>query len=85
MLSPLAYIIKINSLFTCQIGSHFLYYHRILNYRKVEFMISKRKRPRHNHFKAVFVLGMEKTEQMKGRDKTMLQKGIEYWQEVNGE
>ena len=47
-------------------------------------MVGKRKRQR-KHFNKVFVLGRAKTEQMKGRDKTMLQKKTEYWQEVKSE
>ena len=34
-------------------------------------------------FSTMFALGKVQTEQMKGRDKTMLQKKAEYWQEVN--
>lgn len=47
-------------------------------------MAGKRKRQR-KHFKAVFALGGLKTEQMKGRDRAMVQKKTEYWQEVNSE
>ena len=83
MLSPLAYIIKINSLFTCQIKPCFLYYLRILENRKVEFMVGKRKRQQRKQLSMVLALGGAKTEQVKGRDKTMLQKKTEYWQEVN--
>lgn len=46
-------------------------------------MIVKRKRHQRKHFYSAFVLGKVQTEQMKGRDKTMLQKKTEYWQEVN--
>ena len=45
----------------------------------------KRKRQPRKHFKTVFALGKVQTEQMKGRDKTMLQKKTEYQQEVNSE
>lgn len=45
----------------------------------------KRKRLQRKHFNKLFVLGRAKTEQTKGRDKTMLQKKTEYWQEVNSE
>ena len=47
-------------------------------------MVGKRKK-QCKHFKTVFALGKLKTEQMKGRDKTMLQKKTEYWQEANSE
>lgn len=36
-------------------------------------------------FSTVFALSKVQTEQMKGRDKTMLQKKTEYQQEVNSE
>ena len=45
----------------------------------------KRKRQQRNYLNTGFVLAKAKTVQMKGRDKTMLQKKTEYWQEVNGE
>lgn len=48
-------------------------------------MIGKRKGQQRNYLNTVFALGSAKTEQMKGRDKTMLQKETEYWQEVNNE
>lgn len=47
-------------------------------------MAGKRKIQR-KHFKAVFALGRLKTVQKKGRDKAMVQKKTEYWQEVNSE
>ena len=48
-------------------------------------MVSKRKRQQRNCLDTVFALEKMKTEQMKGRDKTMLQKKTEYWQEVKSE
>ena len=48
-------------------------------------MTSKRKRQKHKNFGTSLVLGKVQTEQMKGRDKTMLQKNNKYWQEVNSE
>ena len=45
-------------------------------------MLGKRKKQR-KHFITVFALSKVQTEQMKGRDKTMLQKKTEYRQEVN--
>ena len=48
-------------------------------------MFSKRKRQQRNCLYMVFALEKMKTEQMKGRDKTMLQKKTEYWQEVISE
>ena len=48
-------------------------------------MAGKRKRNQRNCLFVVFALVKVKTEQMKGRDKTMLQKKTEYWQEVNSE
>ena len=48
-------------------------------------MLVKRKRLQHRHINTVFALGKAKTEQMKGRDKTMLQKKTKYRQEVNSE
>ena len=65
--------------------SCFLYYLRILENRKVEFMKVKRKRQPRKHLKTVFALGKVQTEQLKGRDKTMLQKETEYRQAVSGE
>ncbi len=47
-------------------------------------MLDKRKRQR-KHFNTMLALGKAKAEQMKGRDKAMLQKKTEYWQEVNSE
>ena len=48
-------------------------------------MLGKRKRLQRTQLGTMFALSKAKTEQMKGRDKTMLQKKTEYWQEVNGE
>ena len=48
-------------------------------------MTGKRKRLQRKQLITVFVLGKVQTEQLKGRDKTMLQKKTEYWQEVNSE
>ncbi|MBQ3202650.1 MAG: hypothetical protein IJB36_03305 [Clostridia bacterium] len=48
-------------------------------------MLGKRKRQQRKHFNIVFALEKAKTEQMKGRDKTMLQKKTEYRQEVKSE
>ena len=48
-------------------------------------MTGKRKRQQRKQYSLVFALGKVQTEQMKGRDKTMLQKKTEYWQEVNSE
>ena len=48
-------------------------------------MVGKRKRRQRNYLNTVFALDRAKTEQLKGRDKTMLQKKTEYWQEVNNE
>ena len=48
-------------------------------------MAGKRKRQKHKHFGTRLVLSKVQTEQKKGRDKTMLQKKTEYWQEVNDE
>ena len=48
-------------------------------------MTGKRKRQQRKQFGTKLVLGKVQTEQMKGRDKTMLQKKTEYWQEVNSE
>lgn len=45
----------------------------------------KRKRQQRKQLSTVLTLGRAKTEQMKGRDKTMLQKKAEYCQEVNSE
>lgn len=45
----------------------------------------KRKRQQRKHFNTVFALGKAKAAQMKGRDKTMLQKKNEYRQEVRSE
>ena len=47
-------------------------------------MTGKRKRLQRKQFGIAFALEWA-TEQMKGRDKTMLQKKTEYWQEVKGE
>ena len=48
-------------------------------------MVGKRKRLQRKQLGTVLVLGKLKTKQMKERDKTMLQKKTEYWQEVNSE
>ena len=48
-------------------------------------MEGKRKRLQCKHFSKGLVLDKVQTEQMKGRDKTMLEKKTEYWQEVNSE
>lgn len=48
-------------------------------------MVSKRKRQQRNCLDTVFALEKMKTKQKKGRDKTMLQKKTEDWQEVNSE
>lgn len=48
-------------------------------------MKGKRKRNQRNCLFAVFALVKMKTGQMKGRDRTMLQKKMEYWQEVKSE
>lgn len=48
-------------------------------------MTGKRKRQQRKQLSAVFALDKVKTEKLKGRDKTMLQKKTEYWQEVNSE
>ena len=48
-------------------------------------MLGERKSHQRMHFNTVFALGKVQIEQMKGRDKTMFQKKIEYRQEVNGE
>ncbi len=48
-------------------------------------MKGKRKRQQHRHINTVFALGKANTEQMRERDKTMLQKKTEYWQEVSDE
>lgn len=48
-------------------------------------MVCKRKRRQRKQLGTVFALGKAKAEQMKGRDKTMLHKKTEYWQEVNSE
>ena len=48
-------------------------------------MIGKRQRQQHKQFSTRLALGKLQTEQMKGRDKTMLQKKTEYQQEVNSE
>ena len=48
-------------------------------------MAGKRKRQQCKQLNTVFALSKAKAEQMKGRDKTMLQKKTEYWQEVNNE
>ena len=45
----------------------------------------KRKRQPRKHLKTVFALGKVQTEQLKGRDKTMLQKKAKYRQEVKSE
>ena len=43
-------------------------------------MLGKRKRRQRKQLSMVLALGRTKTEQMKGRDKTMLQKKTEHWQ-----
>ena len=48
-------------------------------------MTGNRKRQQRNQLCMVFAFGKVQTEQMKGRDKTMLQKKTEYWQEVKSE
>ena len=48
-------------------------------------MSSKRQRQQRKQFSTELALGRAKAEQMKGRDKTMLQKKTEYWQEVKSE
>ena len=48
-------------------------------------MESKRKRLQCKQISMVFVLGKVQTKQMKGRDKTMLQKKAKYQQEVDSE
>ena len=48
-------------------------------------MAGKRKRLQRKQISTWLALGKVQTEQMKGRDKTMLQKKTEYWQEVNSE
>ncbi|MBQ8000997.1 MAG: hypothetical protein IJ298_07365 [Ruminococcus sp.] len=48
-------------------------------------MTSERKWQQCKQFSARLALEMVKTEQKKGRDKTMLQEKTEYWQEVNNE
>ena len=48
-------------------------------------MTGKRKRLQCKQLSTVFVLERAKTEQLKGRDKTMLQKKTEYCQEVKSE
>ena len=45
-------------------------------------MIGKRKMHQRKQLSTGLVLSEVQTEQMKGRDKTMLQKKTEYWQEV---
>lgn len=46
-------------------------------------MLVNRKRLQRKQISIWLVLGKVQTEQMKGCDKTMLQKKTEYWQEVN--
>lgn len=48
-------------------------------------MVGERKRQRRKQFNVGLASGKVQTEQMKGRDKTMLQKKIEYRQEVKSE
>lgn len=48
-------------------------------------MVGKRQWQQRKQFSTVFVLERAKTEQLKGRDKTMLQKKTEYQQEVKSE
>ncbi len=48
-------------------------------------MTGKRKRLQCKQLRTRLALGKLQTEQMKGRDKTMLQKKTEYWQEVDSE
>ena len=48
-------------------------------------MTGKRKRLQRKQLSTVFAVSKVKTEQMKGRDKSMLQKKTKYCQEVNSE
>lgn len=48
-------------------------------------MVSKRKRLQRKQFGMAFALKRTKTEQLKGRDKTMVRKKTVYRQEVNSE
>ncbi len=48
-------------------------------------MRGKSKRLQRKQLDMLFALGRVQTEQMKGRDKTMLQKKTKYRQEVNSE
>lgn len=48
-------------------------------------MVDKWKRQQRKQFSKVFALGKVKTEQKKGRDRTMLQKKTDYRQEVSSE
>lgn len=48
-------------------------------------MEGKRIRQQRKHFNVGFALSKVQTEQMKGRDKTMLQKKTKYRQEVKSE
>ena len=48
-------------------------------------MLGKRKRQQRKQFNVGFALSKVQTEQMKGRDKTMLQNKTENWQEGKSE
>ena len=48
-------------------------------------MVGKRRWQKRKQFSTELALGRAKAEQVKGRDKTMLQKKTEYWQEVRSE
>lgn len=48
-------------------------------------MKGKRKKQQRKQFSMGIALSKIQTERMKGRDKTMLQKKNEYWQEVKSE
>ena len=48
-------------------------------------MLGNRKRQQRKQFSMALALGKVQTEQMKGRDKTMLQKKTKYRQEVKSE
>jgi len=48
-------------------------------------MAGKRQKLQRRQLSTVLAFDSAKTEQNEGRDKTMLQKKTEYWQEVNSE
>ncbi len=48
-------------------------------------MTGKRKKQQCKQFSTRLALVKVQTEQMRGRDRTMLQKKTKYWQEVNSE